>query len=464
MLKRSFRLTQLILFTGTDLVGLVAGLFLAYALRFHTGLIPLVKGYDPLNYVQILPLAAVVWIFWLEHTGCYGFRERAFNLQILKRIFNASVMAIMTIIAIHFFSRSQVYSRVLYPMALVCAVVGIGGARLLLDRVMAHLRRRGKLPCASVLILGSTALGENIAKRIQRHAYLGMRVAGFVSVRGDAGTSISGFPVLGKFGQIRQVLRDNRIDEVIIAQPDLSPDEILNFMVECEKEIVSVRAVPNLLEAMLVEMSVEQIDGIPLFGLRETPLQGWNIVLKRLFDIFLSGLILVISLPLMLLIAAAVKLQSAGPVLYKQKRVGLDGRKFNIIKFRSMYADAEAATGPKWATEDDNRVTPLGRFLRRFNLDELPQFWNVLRGDMSLVGPRPERPHFVKQFREDIPRYMGRHRVKSGLTGWAQVNGLRGNTSIDDRIKYDLYYIENWSIWLDLKILLMTLRAYENAY
>ncbi|MBX7246246.1 MAG: exopolysaccharide biosynthesis polyprenyl glycosylphosphotransferase [Candidatus Sumerlaeaceae bacterium] len=201
-----------------------------------------------------------------------------------------------------------------------------------------------------------------------------------------------------------------------------------------------------------------------LFGLKDSPLQVWNIVFKRLLDVIVSLLVLILLSPILLLIALLVKVTSPGPVLYKQKRVGLDGRRFNIFKFRSMRLDAERDTGPVWASEDDERATAFGRFLRRNNLDELPQFLNVLRGDMSLVGPRPERPEFVKQFREEVPRYMGRHRVKSGMTGWAQINGLRGNTSIDERIKYDLYYIENWSFWLDLKIMLLTFFARENAY
>jgi exopolysaccharide biosynthesis polyprenyl glycosylphosphotransferase len=465
MLKRRYRLKQLLLFTAVDVLGLLAGLFAAYYLRFHSGLIEVSKTYDVQDYVRLLPIAALIWVFWLEHAGCYGFRERAFNLQILKRVFNASVLAVMTIIVLHFFQRTLDFSRLMYPMIIVTATAGIGLLRFALDRLLAMQRRAGALPSSSVLILGVTRLGLNLACRINNHAYLGMRVAGFVSASPRAvGEQHEGFAVLGDFGHIREIIRDNQVDEVIIAQPDLSPDNLLEFMVECEKELVSVRVVPNLLEAMLIEMSLEQIDGIPLFGLKESPLQGWNIIIKRLFDIIISILVLLLLSPLLALIAAGVRLSSKGPVLYRQKRVGLDGHKFNMLKFRSMIVNAEEITGPVWAREDDNRATTFGRLLRRSNLDELPQFWNVLRGDMSLVGPRPERPHFVKEFRERVPRYMGRHRVKSGMTGWAQVNGLRGNTSVDERIKYDLYYIENWSIWLDLKILLMTLRARENAY
>ncbi len=202
---------------------------------------------------------------------------------------------------------------------------------------------------------------------------------------------------------------------------------------------------------------LEDLDGVPVININDVPLQGFNTVVKRAIDVAISSIALVIlSVPLAI-IALLIRLTSRGPVLFYQERMGLDGKSIMILKFRSMYDDAEAETGPVWARENDPRVTPLGRFLRRSNLDELPQLWNVLRGDMSIVGPRPERPHFVAQFKHRIPSYMLRHKVKAGLTGWAQVNGWRGNTSIEKRIEYDLYYIEHWSVSLDIKIMWLTL-------
>lgn len=465
MHNRQSRVRHLLSFASADVLGVIVGLAAAYMLRFHAGLVEVTKSYSPATYLRIVPMAAAVWLFWLEATGCYEFRQRAFNLQILKKIFKSTVLAVMTLIVVHFFQRQLEYSRIVYCFTVVTCTAGIGASRLALDRTLAHLRHKGQIPSAKVLILGPTPLGANISERINNHAFLGMRVIGFVSTRANAKLNeYASLPVLGEFGRIREIIREHSADEVIVAQPELSTREILRFVVECDKELVSVRVVPNLLEASLIEMSVEQIDGIPLFALRQSPLQGWNVLLKRAFDIGVSAIVLAFASPLLCLIAIAVKLTSRGPVFYKQKRVGLDGTRFNMYKFRSMRHMAEEATGPIWATADDDRVTPLGSLLRRLNLDELPQFFNVLRGDMSLVGPRPERPHFVKRFREKIPHYMARHRVKSGITGWAQVNGLRGNTSIDERIKFDLYYIENWSLWLDLKILMMTFRAHENAY
>ncbi len=458
------RIGWLGLFALADALAVVAGLSAAYFIRFQLGLIPVTKGYSPATYLQTLPLALVVWLFWINQEGLYEFRERAFNIQILRKIFRANLLALMTMITLHFFTRSLEFSRLVYALAFVTCFAALSLERLVLDRVLAWARWRGLVPPTRVAIFGTGALAQHLAERIGRHALLGMQVVGFISASESDTHEASNLPVLGHFQNVRELVRQHGIEEIIAAQPNLPPEDLLDFILECEKELVRIRVVPGLLEAMLVEMSVEQIDGIPLFGLKESPLHGWNVVLKRAFDIVVSATALVLLSPLMVFIALAVKLSSPGPIFYRQTRVGLDGHRFRIIKFRSMVENAEAQTGPVWASPHDPRVTHVGRFLRRWNLDELPQLWNVLRGDMSLVGPRPERPHFVKLFRESIPRYMARHRVKCGLTGWAQVNGLRGQTPIEERIAYDLYYVENWSFWFDLKILAMTLFARKNAY
>jgi exopolysaccharide biosynthesis polyprenyl glycosylphosphotransferase len=465
MRKRRRRVGWLWAFALADAAAVVVGLAAAYFLRFGTHFVPVTKGYSPVEYLRMLPGAVVIWLFWINQEGLYEFRERAFNLQILRKLFWANLLALMTVVTLHFFLRTLEFSRLVYALVLVTCFVSLAAERLALDRVLAWARRRGKVASTRVAILGMGPLAQHLAGRIAGHSRLGMKMIGFIAAheREAAGADLA-WPVLGPFDRVREVVREHEIEEIIAAQPNLAPEQLLDFILECEKELVRIRVVPGLLQAMLVEMSVEQIDGIPLYGLKETPLRGWNVVLKRAFDVVVSATALAVMSPLMAVIAVAVKLSSPGPVFYRQTRVGLDGRRFKIIKFRSMVADAEAMTGPVWAAPDDPRVTRVGRFLRRWNLDELPQLWNVLRGDMSLVGPRPERPLFVKQFRESIPRYMARHRVRSGVTGWAQVNGLRGRTPVEDRISYDLYYIENWSFWFDLKILFMTLFARKNAY
>jgi Undecaprenyl-phosphate glucose phosphotransferase len=264
-------------------------------------------------------------------------------------------------------------------------------------------------------------------------------------------------PLLGTLTEAPEITARESIDHLYVALPPEQHVRMIELLERTSREMVDVKVVPDLLQVIALRARLEDLDGVPVINVNDIPLQGLNAVVKRAIDIGISSVgLAVFALPLACL-ALIVKVTSRGPVFYRQERMGLDGKSFTIIKFRSMYDQAEKGTGPVWAIEDDPRVTPLGRFLRRSNLDELPQFWNVFLGDMSLVGPRPERPHFVAQFKHKVPQYMLRHKVKAGLTGWAQVNGWRGNTPLDKRIEYDLYYIENWSVRLDLKIMWLTL-------
>jgi Undecaprenyl-phosphate glucose phosphotransferase len=252
------------------------------------------------------------------------------------------------------------------------------------------------------------------------------------------------------------VLDAHTVDHVILALAHEDYGRLAGLLDAVGDEPVTIHVVPDLLRFASLRGGIEQFEGMPFIHLRESPLYGWNRLAKRVFDFLFSATVLAVIWPVLLLLATAVKVSSRGPVFYRQERMGLDGRRFEMLKFRTMDADAEVRTGPVWARPSDQRRTGLGAFLRRLSLDELPQFWNVLRGDMSVVGPRPERPVFVERFRQTVPGYMLRHKVKSGITGWAQVNGLRGNTSLEKRIQYDIEYIERWSVWLDFKIIAMT--------
>jgi exopolysaccharide biosynthesis polyprenyl glycosylphosphotransferase len=305
-----------------------------------------------------------------------------------------------------------------------------------------------------------------ILQKTLQSPQLGYKVVGLVGENG--GGEVAGVPVLGSRAQLAEVLRQHQVDEVVIALPEASHEELLDMIGACESVHATVRIFPDFFQIIASEMSIGDLDGLPLLTVRDVALRGWRLAVKRAMDIVGSACALIILSPLMLLIALLIKLDSKGPVFYTQERVGLDGKPFPIIKFRSMRVDAEQHSGPVWATADDPRKTRLGAFLRKTNLDELPQFINVLLGDMSLVGPRPERPVFVEEFKKIVPRYMERHKEKAGLTGWAQIHGLRGDTSIVERTKYDLYYIENWSLLLDLKIILRTIlnqfRGNRNAY
>jgi Undecaprenyl-phosphate glucose phosphotransferase len=250
---------------------------------------------------------------------------------------------------------------------------------------------------------------------------------------------------------------DQKVDIVLITLPLSARERLKRILEDIGDEMVSIMLIPDLIEFATLRGGIGEFEGMPIISLRDTPLYGWNLVIKRVTDVVLSVTILFAVSPLMFVILVLVKATSKGPAFYSQERMGLDGKIFSMLKFRTMETQAEKETGPVWASKGDSRRTPIGTFLRRTSLDELPQFLNVLRGDMSIVGPRPEREFFIQQFRSRIPKYMLRHKMKAGITGWAQINGWRGNTSLEKRIEYDLFYIENWSLWFDMEIMWLTI-------
>jgi Undecaprenyl-phosphate glucose phosphotransferase len=329
------------------------------------------------------------------------------------------------------------------------------------------LRSRG-FGTERLLIVGDGEIASTLIQKAASSRRLGYQTVGVLSRTLPVGTLVAGVPVLGGPQDVTRVVREQKVNEVIIADPEMSHREILDIVGRSDREYVNIRVFPDIFQIIASEVSIGDFEGMPLVSVRDVQLRGWNLAVKRVVDVVISTAVLVLLSPFLLMTALLIKLTSGnGPVFYAQERVGLDGKPFMMIKFRSMRPDAEAETGPVWAQENDPRRTPLGRFLRRFSLDELPQFINVLLGDMSIVGPRPERPHFVQQFSQSVPRYIDRHREKAGITGWAQVNGLRGNTSIEERTAYDLWYVENWTLWLDFKIMVRTLISVvtdKNAY
>src|SRR5262249_15080970 len=331
----------------------------------------------------------------------------------------------------------------------------VAATRVAFRMWLESVRRKG-LNLKSILLVGAGELGERMVETIDHHRELGFRVIGVLSR--DLllpGTTVRGAPVIGTTDDLERVLAEKPVDQVVLALPSEDMPLIKALMERLALHTVDVKIVPDLFQYVTLYGGLEEFGGLPIVSLQGGPLEGWNLVAKRAFDILFSSLALLLVSPLMLLIAVAVKLTSPGPVLYRQERMGMDGAVFPILKFRTMRVDSERS-GPRMATALDDRRTALGAFLRRTSFDELPQLFNVLRGDMSLVGPRPERPVFIEEFKRQIPRYHLRHKVKAGITGWAQINGLRGQTSIQKRIEYDLYYIENWSLLLDLKILVRT--------
>jgi len=354
-------------------------------------------------------------------------------------------------------------AMVIYAWALTALLMTLG--RNLHRAVQRALQSRG-YGQDRVIIVGDGEVGQMIQQKIKHSPGLGYSVVGFVTNGTDL-RPVMDVPVLGHLDDLPDIIQQHAVNEVIIGLPDASRQELLALISLCERGRVGIKIFPDLFQIMATEVSIGHLNGLPLLTVRDVALRGWRLTLKRLVDIVGSAIGLVFLSPLLLLLAILIKIESPGPAFYAQERMGLDAKPFPCLKFRSMRPDAEAETGPVWATKDDPRRTRVGAFMRRFSLDELPQFINILVGEMSLVGPRPERPVFVEQFRRSIPRYMDRHREKAGLTGWAQVNGLRGDTSIIERTKYDLWYIENWSLWLDFKIILRTLFNFvrdRNAY
>ena len=359
-------------------------------------------------------------------------------------------------------------SQAVWGLFLILNVMFTFALRELVREVFERRWRAG-LGLKRILIAGSGELGRLVADKIIEHRELGYQIVGFVDDRA-AGDHLGyrGLPLLGTIDDAAQIALRESIDHLYVALPPDQHLQMIELIEATSRECIDVKVVPDLLQVIALRARLEDLDGVPVINVNDVPLQGFNSVVKRGIDMAISaaGARCVLALPLAL-VAALVRLTSKGPIFYRQERMGLDGKSFTIVKFRSMTDDAERDTGPVWTQRNDPRVTAFGRFLRRSNIDELPQLWNVLRGDMSIVGPRPERPHFVEQFKHRIPQYMLRHKVKAGLTGWAQVNGWRGNTALEKRIEYDLYYIENWSVRLDLKIMWLTLTKsffHKHAY
>jgi Undecaprenyl-phosphate glucose phosphotransferase len=446
---------------------IVAAWLASYWLRFSYPIIPVTKGFPAFSaYAALTPFVAVLWLAVFASLRVYQFSRSFTAMNETRALLKAHGLALLLFVTLTYLFEAYKYSRLVTLYFGVLAGVSLVVARMLVRSAFRALRLRG-FNQRHIVIVGEGEAVERLVDRIDAFPELGLRVRGVVTHEQSPSVGVAGKPVLGHFAQIAEVIAQVKADEVLIALPWSQQDEVSRLLELLKDETVDVRLVPDVYAYVTLGCEVEDFDGVPVVRINDSPLIGWYAAAKRLTDVVVATIALVVLSPLLLTIAALVKLTSPGPVLYRQERMGLDGRTFQMLKFRSMRTDAEASTGAVWAREADNRRTLFGTLLRKTSLDELPQLWNVLRGEMSLVGPRPERPVFVDQFRKEIPHYMLRHKVKSGITGWAQVNGWRGNTSLRRRIECDLYYIQNWSYALDLKILTLTLWkgfVNKNAY
>ena len=453
MLKAHSKLLEHIMLAGDLLV--VAGCWLsAYLVRFYVLGPPLRSEIPPLfPYLLMLLPILVVWGVSFRAFDLYRPRRIASHLSEAADIAKASSMGALVLVAVMtFIFREYEYSRVVIIYFWLLSIAAVWFSRAAFREALRFARRRG-YNLRYAVVVGDGDLAATVVSRMQARPDVGIQVLGVV---GDDKDGTGGARWLGGYSDLRAVLDANTVDHVILALVHEDYGRLGGLLDAVGDEPVTIHVVPDLFRFASLRGGVEEFEGMPFIHLRDSPLHGWNQVTKRAFDLVFSAALLVALTPLLALLAIGVKLTSPGPVLYRQERMGLDGQRFRMLKLRTMRMDAEAGSGPVWTSEDDPRRVPFGALLRRLSLDELPQLVNVLRGEMSVVGPRPERPFFVERFRQTVPGYMLRHKVKAGVTGWAQVNGLRGNTSLEKRIQYDLEYIERWSLWLDVKIIAMT--------
>jgi len=464
-----------------DALAVFCGILLATWFRFETGLVhwlharlPLIRERFPL--IEAPPVLSVyvggafvatVLLVWIFHsfelykrpqTGTFGDK--------VPRLCRASGLGFLIAMALAFTLKNRA------PISTPVAVFSAGAVtvlllieRYVLFRLEITLARRAGNP-GRVLVIGADTLGADLMRALEREPRLNARVTGFIRTPNTKVDPSIPEPMLrGTVEDLPHLLENREADQLVLADTSLGHVQMVRIIMMCERNLITFSLVPDLFRLLTSTMDMRFVEGIPLLGTRAWPLDSyWNQALKRVEDIVGALVGLVLTAPLLGVLGLLVRRTSPGPALFRQERCGRSGKAFTLYKLRTMRADAEQESGPVWTTEDDPRRTRIGAFLRRTNLDELPQLWNVLKGEMSLVGPRPERPHFVEQFKEDIGRYMWRHVSKPGITGWAQVHGYRGNTSIEKRVQYDLFYLENWSLALDFKILARTLFARKNAY
>lgn len=441
-----------------DLLTIYTSFFFTYVF-YHGG------SNIPAHTILLMGYATVIWYFISINTDIIDIQSHTELLTIVKTLLvSYSILSAGIIAAVAIFGNFRPNDKlILYP--LLYSIVLSFIFRIAFQIITRYLISRG-IPQKSVLIIGGGKIANNIFHQISSMPGLGYKIYGFVA--DDVHRSLPKKYYLGKIDAFYDIAQSNDVQEVFIALP-LKHDQLISSIIKkCELEGIRVRLILDIFRIIKHPVVLDKVGNMPLIGLRPEPLSLLrNRLIKRAFDIFFALFALIIVLPIIYILSLAIKMTSPGPAIFKQKRVGANHIEFNMYKLRSMEIQSRKDSDTLWTTPDDNRITKVGNFLRRTSMDELPQFWNVLIGNMSVVGPRPERGYFVEEFKKKIPNYKIRHLVKSGITGWAQVNGWRGDTSIRKRVEHDIYYLENWSLWFDIKIIYLTVfgrKAKENAY
>jgi exopolysaccharide biosynthesis polyprenyl glycosylphosphotransferase len=476
LVRNSGRDSALVLSLAGDCVAVLLGLLLGYWLRFHSGIIPLqitglTEPFDPStislsSYSRLIALGGVLLIGTFLYSGLYSVRNIMRFRRSAMTIVRGSIFWFVAYLSFSLVVKFQPSISRMYVLSSLVSTVSI----LLLWRLMFHRILRAesfaRVLRQNIVLVGWNNEVANLADAIESDASHPYRLIGVVEPP-SASFKVPpppGVPRLGSFDNLSELIRNHRADMVVLGDLDIQSDRILEVANHCEREMVQFKIVPNYFQILVSGLQLETISGIPIMGVTELPLDRLvNRILKRTVDIAGALVGLFLSAPLIAVFGTMVYLESPGPIFYFQTRTGRNGRNFRIIKLRSMRLDAEVA-GAQWAKEGDPRRLKVGALMRSTNIDEVPQFWNVLKGEMSLVGPRPERPELIANFQYDIPHYNARLASKPGMTGWAQVNGLRGNTSLVERVRADLYYLENWSLWLDFQIMAQTFFRRKNAY
>ncbi len=443
-----------------DAAMVVISFVISYYIRIKTDILPVNSEVTFKQYLWYVMYILPIWLLIYALNGLYRIsRERNYFNDFYK-IFISNAVALLIFIVAIFFSRAFFFSRLILILILAISVILVFVGRYVVTETQRYLYRWG-YGVHRIIIIGNNEVSHKLAREMIYVKRLGMKFLGLVNGLQNKARRPSDLKVLGNISQLREIVARYHPNEIILTDVGINRGKILEIIQVCSDANAGFKFVSDVYSMVTTSVNSSILAGFPIMELKTIALDGWGRIAKRLFDIIFSAIGLIITSPFMILVATGTKLTSKGPVIYRQKRVGRDGRSFDFYKFRSMYIEKCDTTekGSKWTTvaDEKNRITPFGGFIRKTNLDELPQFWNVLIGNMSFVGPRPELPKFVDKFQAEIPDYFRRHRVKSGLTGWAAVNGLKGDTSIKERVRFDIFYIENWSFWFDIKIILKTI-------
>ena len=467
MIKENQRLLNVILVL-VDVLVIVASLGCSFWLRFHTTLFGPIGGHLSLQSYLLFLVFAVIPTYLLLYFAFGLYKPRRTYKNIFSeatQIIKVNILAFFVLVSILFIINQPNFSRImLFLLSVIATFFGII-ERFVIRSFLKRIRINNK-NLKHILIVGDNELAYSFAEKIKNNPYLGFSVNGFLGRAEHIGLKRAGSEVIGSFKDLDDILEKHNFDRVVLAIPLKYYYKINELVESCERVGIKAEIIPDYIRYFPAQPSVDMIEDIPIINIRYVPLDDeFNKFLKYSSDYVISIIAIIITSPIMILTAIAIKLTSRGPIIFKQERIGHNGKPFMMYKFRSMKVQDPSDEKSEWTTKDDPRKTLVGNFIRKNSIDELPQFFNVLKGDMSVVGPRPERPYFVDQFKKDVPKYMVKHQVRPGITGWAQIHGCRGDTSIKKRIAYDIEYVENWHMGLDLAIMIKTaLKKNPNAY